>query len=115
MVFNSDIMQNMSHNLLLFCAPTWPSYQVIENHLYFTIQVKREGFFHNGVRKQALVIAILLNALYLVVTLCTLLYSFVNSNINVCRDEEVLHLLAIYVVHSHRDVHWGQSLSQLCT
>ena len=26
-------MQNMSHNLLLFCAPTWPSHHVIENHL----------------------------------------------------------------------------------
>ena len=30
--FDSIIMQNMSHNLLLFCAPTWPSYRVIENH-----------------------------------------------------------------------------------
>ena len=27
-------MQNMSHNLLLFCAPTWPSYHVIENQLF---------------------------------------------------------------------------------
>ena len=27
------IMQNMSHNLLLFCAPTWPSYHVNENRL----------------------------------------------------------------------------------
>ena len=32
--FDSTIMQNMSHNLRLFCAPTWPSYHVIENHLY---------------------------------------------------------------------------------
>ena len=32
--FGSIIMQNMSHNLLLFCAPTWPSYHVIENHLF---------------------------------------------------------------------------------
>ena len=31
--FDSIVMQNMSHNLLLFCAPTWPSYYVIENHL----------------------------------------------------------------------------------
>ena len=30
---DSIIMQNMTHNLLLFCAPTWPSYHVIENHL----------------------------------------------------------------------------------
>ena len=30
----SIIMQNMSHNLLLFCAPARPSYHVIENHLY---------------------------------------------------------------------------------
>ena len=32
--FDSIVMQNMSHNLLLFCAQTWPSYHVIENHLY---------------------------------------------------------------------------------
>ena len=32
--FYSIIMQNMSHNLLLFCAPTWPSYHVIENQLF---------------------------------------------------------------------------------
>ena len=31
--FDSIIVQNMSHNLLLFCAPTWPSYHVNENHL----------------------------------------------------------------------------------
>ena len=31
--FDSIIMQNMSHNLLLFCAPTWPSHHVIENLL----------------------------------------------------------------------------------
>ena len=30
----SIIMQNTSHNLLLFCAPARPSYHVIENHLY---------------------------------------------------------------------------------
>ena len=24
--FDSIVMQNMSHNLLLFCVPTWPSY-----------------------------------------------------------------------------------------
>ena len=26
-------MQNINHNLLLFCATTWSSYHVIENHL----------------------------------------------------------------------------------
>ena len=30
--FDSIIMQN-GHNLLLFCAPPWPSYHVIEGHL----------------------------------------------------------------------------------
>ena len=30
---DSSILQNMSHKLLPFCAPTWPSYHVIENHL----------------------------------------------------------------------------------
>ena len=30
---DSIIVQNMNHNVLLFCAPTWPSYHVIENHL----------------------------------------------------------------------------------
>ena len=28
---DSFIMRNMSHNLLLFCTPTWRSYQVNEN------------------------------------------------------------------------------------
>lgn len=32
-VLDSIIMQNMSHNLLLFCARTWLSYHVIEDHL----------------------------------------------------------------------------------
>ena len=32
--FDSIIMQNMSHYLLLLCTATWLSYQVIENHLY---------------------------------------------------------------------------------
>ena len=32
--FVSIIMQNTSHNILLFCTPTWPSYHVIENHLF---------------------------------------------------------------------------------
>ena len=27
--FDSIVMQNMIHNLLLFCALTWPSYHVI--------------------------------------------------------------------------------------
>ena len=27
------IMQNVSHHLRLFCAPTWPSYDVIGEHL----------------------------------------------------------------------------------
>ena len=31
--FDSIIMQNRSDNLLLFGAPTWPSYHVIENYL----------------------------------------------------------------------------------
>ena len=35
--FNSITMQNMSHNLLLFCAATWPSHHVIENHLYYQV------------------------------------------------------------------------------
>ena len=30
---DSIIMQNLSHNLLLFCTQTWPSPHVIENHL----------------------------------------------------------------------------------
>jgi len=32
--FDSIIMQNMGSNLVLFYAPTWPSYHVIEDHLY---------------------------------------------------------------------------------
>ena len=32
--FDFVTMQNTSHNLLLFSAPTWPSYQVIEYHLF---------------------------------------------------------------------------------
>ena len=32
-VFDLIIMQNINHNLLFFCAPTWPSYHMIENHL----------------------------------------------------------------------------------
>ena len=32
--FDSIVMQNMSHNLLLFCTQTWQSHHVIENHLY---------------------------------------------------------------------------------
>ena len=31
--FDPIIMQNMSYNLLLICAPTWPSHHVIEKHL----------------------------------------------------------------------------------
>ena len=31
--FDSIIMQNVSHDLRLFCAPTWPSYDVIGEHL----------------------------------------------------------------------------------
>ena len=31
---DSIIMQNMSHNLLLFCTQTWPSRHEIQNHLY---------------------------------------------------------------------------------
>ena len=29
--FDSIVMQNTSHNLLLFSAPTWPSCHVVEN------------------------------------------------------------------------------------
>ena len=36
--FDSIIMQNMSHNLLLFCTQTWPSPHVIENHLLFLMR-----------------------------------------------------------------------------
>ena len=32
--YYSTIMQNMCHHLPLFCASTWPSYHMIENHLY---------------------------------------------------------------------------------
>ena len=32
--FDCIIMKNMSHNLLLFCGPTWVSHHVIENHLF---------------------------------------------------------------------------------
>lgn len=31
--FDSIIVQNVSHNLLVFCAPTWPSGYVIEKHI----------------------------------------------------------------------------------
>ena len=31
--FDSIIMQNVSHHLRLLCAPTWPSYDVIGEHL----------------------------------------------------------------------------------
>ena len=31
--FDSITVQNVSHNLLVFCAPTWPSDYVIENHI----------------------------------------------------------------------------------
>ena len=31
--FDSIIMQTVSHHLRLFCAPTWPSYDVIGEHL----------------------------------------------------------------------------------
>ena len=47
--FDSIIMQNTSHNLLLFCAPTWPSHHVTENHLYQFIQP-----FLNFLRKSCL-------------------------------------------------------------
>ena len=32
--FDCIIMKNMSHHLFLFCGPTWPSYHVIEYHLF---------------------------------------------------------------------------------
>ena len=31
--FDAITMQNKDPNLLLFCATTWPSYRVTENHL----------------------------------------------------------------------------------
>mgnify|MGYP002260080803 CR=1 FL=1 len=40
--FDSIILQNMSHNLPLFCAPAWPSYHVIENHLLADLAWKRD-------------------------------------------------------------------------
>ena len=30
--FDAVVMQNMSDNLLMVYAPTWPSYHVIEEH-----------------------------------------------------------------------------------
>ena len=38
--FDSIIMQNMCHNLLLFCTQTWPSLHVTKNHL---LKFKRPG------------------------------------------------------------------------
>ena len=43
--FDFIIMQNMSHNLLLFCATTWPSHHVIENHL---LKTALYTLFQNG-------------------------------------------------------------------
>ena len=33
--FDPITMQNMDHNLLLFCATTWPSYHLTENHVLY--------------------------------------------------------------------------------
>ena len=44
--FDSNIMQNVSHNLLLFCAPTWPSYHVIENNQQDMTSKKRIPWLH---------------------------------------------------------------------
>ena len=41
--FDSIIMQNMNHNLLLFCATSWLSHQVIENHLFVCLLANRSS------------------------------------------------------------------------
>ena len=48
--FDSIFTQNMNHHLLLFCAPTWPSYYVIERHLYvlFSNKYERQAAFLQG-------------------------------------------------------------------
>ena len=38
--YYSLIMQNMCHHLPLCCAPTWPSYHMIENHLYCCLMIE---------------------------------------------------------------------------
>ena len=47
--FDSIIMQNRSHNLLLFGAPTWPSYHVIENYLLDTRAIMKKFNFNGEV------------------------------------------------------------------
>ena len=49
--FDSIIMQNMSHDLLLFCALTWPSHHVIENPVFFRKQTHKHTtlLFHNNI------------------------------------------------------------------
>lgn len=41
--FDSIIMQNTSHNLLLLCAPTWPSHHVTERAFFTDADVSTEG------------------------------------------------------------------------
>ena len=48
--FTLLLCKKMSRNLLLFCAPTWPSYYVIENHLFTHFGNSKENRlkFHMG-------------------------------------------------------------------
>ena len=52
--FDSIIMQNMSRKLLLFCAPTWPNFHVIENRLFTQVQIQVKGSFSCVVRDSKL-------------------------------------------------------------
>ena len=45
-VFDFIIMKNISHNLLLPCALTWPSYHVIENHLLAPETMEPDCYVH---------------------------------------------------------------------
>ena len=45
-VFDLISMQNISHNLLLFCATTWSSYHVIENHLLAPRTMEPDCYVH---------------------------------------------------------------------
>ena len=54
----SIITQKMSHNLLLFCAPTWPSYQIIEYHLYVSLQFYRKNIQFIGIKENSIIISL---------------------------------------------------------
>ena len=60
-VFDSIIMQNMRHNLLLFCAATWKSYHMTENHLYFCERNFSAACFDEEVKREHLVHQIINN------------------------------------------------------